>query len=188
MSKLSLQNNWVSFALLISLAANFFVVGYLYAEYREDTVRMTRLSFDNQISKLVEPLPRNGRREFYVTMRSKRDELIPIYQNIMQQRAEIMAIIAEEQFDSEKLRGAMQEYHKTYDNMVTPAQDVMIRVIGNFSLEERQAVLERFNNPPRRDRRSRGSDRRRSSDDNSRRTNDNRDSNSGNDNDRDHNR
>lgn len=180
MNKLSLQNNWVSLALLASLAANFFVVGYLYAEWREDTVRMTRLEFDNQISKLVEPFPRSGRREFYVTMRSKRDELIPIYQNIMQQRAAIMAIVAEEQFDPEKLRQAMQNYHNSYHNLVTPAQDVIIGIIGEFSLEERQAILERFNNPPRRDRRDRGDNdrRRRSSDDDNRSSNNDRDNNS----------
>ncbi len=193
MSKLSLQNNWVSLALLLSLAANFFVIGYLYAEYQEDKIRMTRLEFDNQISKLVEPFPRKGRRDFYVTMRSKRDELIPIYQNIMQQRAAIMEIIAEDQFDPEKLRAAMQEYHNIYHNMVEPSQEVMIKVISELSVEERKAVLERFNNPPRHDRRGRGDgDRRRGSsgdrdrDRSSDRDNNNNDNNDNNGNGGDH--
>lgn len=169
MKNLSLKINWMSIVMLVSLGINFFVIGFLVAQHKAREIRMTRLSFDNQISKLIEPFPRNGRREFYVTMRSKRDELIPIYQNIMQQRSAIMEIIAEEQFDPDKLRAAMQEYHEIYHQMVVPSQDVLIKIIDELSLEERQAILERFKNPPRRDRRSRGDNDRRRESDNSRR-------------------
>ncbi len=178
MSKFSLQNNWVSLAFLISLAANFFVFGYLISQevsdYKRDKIRKTELEFDNQISKLVEPFPRSGRRDFYVTMRSKRDELIPMYRNILAQRAAIMDVIAEEQFDAEKLRAAMQSYNDSYDNIILPSQEEIIRIIGEFSVEERKAIVERFKNPPRRDRRSWGDgDRRRSSDGDRRRSSDN---------------
>lgn len=156
MKNLSLKINWMSIVMLVSLGINFFVIGFLIAQHKAREIRMTRLSFDNQISKIVEPFPRNGRREFYVTMRSKRDELIPIYQNIMQQRSAIMEIIAEEQFDADKLRAALQDYHEIYHQMVVPSQDVLIKIISELSLEERQAILERFKNPPRRDRRGRG--------------------------------
>jgi uncharacterized membrane protein len=167
MKNLSLKINWMSIVMLVSLGINFFVIGFLVAQHKAREIRMTRLSFDNQISKLVEPLPRNGRRDFYVTMRSKRDDLIPIYQNIMQQRAAIMEIIAKEQFDPEKLRTAMREYHEIYHQMIMPSQDVMVDIISDLSLEERQAILGRFNNPPRRDRRGRGeNDRRREPDSN----------------------
>ena len=85
----------------------------------------------------------------------------------MQQRAAIMEIIAKEQFDPEKLRTAMREYHEIYHQMIMPSQDVMVDIISDLSLEERQAILERFNNPPRRDRRGRGeNDRRREPDSN----------------------
>lgn len=167
MRNLSLKINWLSIVMLVSLAVNFFVIGFLFAQHKAKEIRMTRLSFDKQISKLVEPFPRKGKHDFYITMRSKRDELIPIYQNIMQQRSTIMTIIAEEQFDPEKLRTAMQDYHEIYHRMVIPSQDVMVKIISDFSLEERQAILERFKNPPRKDRRGRSdNDRRRDTDNN----------------------
>ncbi len=161
MRNLSLKINWMSVVMLLSLGINFFVIGYIYAEHKAKEIRMTRLSFDKSISKLVEPFPRSGKHEFYVTMRGKRDELIPIYRNIMQQRAVIMEIIAQDPLDNEKLRTAMDEYHDIYHKMVNPAQDVMIKVLSEMSLEERQKILERFKNPPKREYRSRNDDRRR---------------------------
>lgn len=169
MKNFSFKMNWVSLLLLLSLGLNFFVIGYFYAQHKAKEMRMTRLSFENSISKLVEPFPRNGKHKFYVTMKSKRDELIPIYRNIMAQRLVIMNIIAEDQFDSDKLRTAMQDYHNIYHNMVNPTQEVMIKIIGEFDLEERQAILERFKNPPKRNYRDRnsGDRRQRSNNDNS---------------------
>ena len=158
----SLKLNWMSIVMLLSLGINFFVVGFIYSQYQAKKIRMTRLAFDNSISKLVEPFPRQGKHEFYVTMRSKREELIPIYRNIMSQRSSIMTIIAEEKLDSDKLRKAMQEYHDIYHEMVRPSQEVLISIIGRLELKERQAILERYNNPPRRSYRDRGeNDRRR---------------------------
>lgn len=167
MRNFSLKMNWMSIVMLLSLGLNFFVIGFLYAGHKAKEIRMTRLSFDNSISKLVEPLPRGGKHNFYVTMRSKRDELIPIYRNIMAQRAAIMGIIAEEQLDADKLRTAMQDYHAIYHNMVNPSQEVLIKIIGNYDLAERQAILERYSNPPKREYRDRrDNDRRRSPSDN----------------------
>lgn len=160
MKNFSLKMNWISIVMLLSLGLNFFVIGYFYAQHNAKEIRMTRLSFDNSISKLVEPFPRKGKHDFYVTMRSKREELIPIYRNIMAQRAAIMNIIAEEQLDADKLRAAMQEYHEIYHNMVNPSQEVIIKVIGGLNFEERQAILERFKNPPKRNSRDRASTRR----------------------------
>lgn len=161
MKNYSLKINWMSIVMLLSLGINFFVIGFLYAQHKAKEIKMTRLSFDNSISKLVEPFPRSGKREFYVTMRSKREELIPIYRNIMSQRATIMTIIAEEQLDGEKLRNAMQEYHNIYHAMVDPSQEVMIKIIGGLELQERKAILERFTNPPKRSYRGRDNDDRR---------------------------
>ena len=77
MKKFSLKINWLSIVMLLSLGINFFVIGYIYAQHKAKEIKMTRLAFDKSISKLVEPFPRSGKREFYLTMRSKRDELIP---------------------------------------------------------------------------------------------------------------
>ncbi|MCP5381937.1 MAG: periplasmic heavy metal sensor [Kordiimonadaceae bacterium] len=157
MKNFSLKMNWVSIVMLLSLGVNFFVIGYIYAQHKAKEIRMTRLSFDHSISKLMEPLPRSSKHEFYLAMRSKRDELIPIYKNIVAKRAEIMSIIAVDPFDREKLHLAMQEYNDIYQKMVGPTQDVMIRIIGNLDAAERKAILERYKNPPRRDYRSRSS-------------------------------
>ncbi|HPF45852.1 MAG: periplasmic heavy metal sensor [Alphaproteobacteria bacterium] len=157
MQNFSLKMNWVSIVMLLSLGVNFFVIGFLYAQHKAREIRMTRLSFDHSISKLMEPLPRSGKHEIYLAMRSKRDELIPIYKNIMAKRAEIMTIIAEDPFDGEKLQKAMQDYNGIYQKMVSPTHDVIIKVIGNLDAAERKAILERYNNPPRRDFRSRSS-------------------------------
>lgn len=165
MRSLSMKINWVSIVMLLSLGVNFFVVGFLFAEHKAKEIKMTRLSFDNSISKIVEPFPRQGKHDFYVTMRSKRSQLIPIYRSIMDQRAAIMNIIAEEQFDSIKLTNAMQQYHDSYHSMVGSSQEVIVKVIGGLDVTERQAILERFNNLPKRDYRSRDNNRRRSSSD-----------------------
>ncbi len=149
MKNLSLKMNWMSIVMLLSLGVNFFVIGYLYAQHKGKEIRMTRLSFDHSISKLVDPFPRKAKHDFYVTMRGKRDELIPIYKRITDQRANIMAIVAEEQVDAEKLQTAMQEYHDIYHDLVVPSQDVIIKILGDLSLEERQAILEQYKNPPR---------------------------------------
>ena len=161
MKNFSLKMNWMSIVMLLSLGINFFVIGFMYAQHKAKEIRMTRLAFDNSISKLGEPFPRSGKHDFYVTMRSKREELIPIYRNIMSQRATIMTIIAEDRLDSDKLRKAMQEYHEKYHAMVNPSQEVMIKIISGLELTERQAILERYKNPPRRTYRSRENDDRR---------------------------
>jgi uncharacterized membrane protein len=161
MRNLSFKMNWISVVMLLSLALNFFAIGFLYAGHKAKEIRMTRLSFDNSISKIVEPFPRSGKREFYVTMKSKRSDLIPIYREIMAQRGAIMDIIAEEQFDPEKFRLAMEEYRNKYHSMVVESQNVMIQVLEKLSLEERTAILERYKNPPERSYRRRGDDRRR---------------------------
>lgn len=163
MKNYSLNINWMSIVMLLSLGINFFVIGFLYAQHKSKEIRMTRLSFDNSISKLVEPFPRSAKHEFYVTMRSKREELIPIYRNIMSQRASIMTIVAEEQLDSDKLRKAMQEYHEIYHAMVSPSQEVMIKIIGGLELTERKAILQRYTSSPRKSSRSRDNDSRRRS-------------------------
>ena len=165
MKNISLKMNWMSIVMLLSLGLNFFVIGFIYAGHKAKEIRMTRLSFDNSISKLVEPFPRSAKHDFYVTMRGKRDELIPIYRDIMKQREEIMNLIAAEQLDTDNLLAAMQKYHDIYHNMIDPSQETMINVITELSFEERQAILERFKNPPRRENRSRGDndDRRRRS-------------------------
>lgn len=160
MKNLSLKINWISVVMLLSLGINFFVIGYLYAGYKAKEMRMTRLSFDNSISKIVEPFPRSGKHEFYVTMKSKRDQLIPIYQDIMAQRSAIMQIIAAEQFDAARFRDAMNNYHTTYHSMIGETHEVMIKVVGGLNLEERKAILERFSNPPKRSYRGRDWDRR----------------------------
>tara|TARA_R110002096_G_scaffold416576_3_gene619787 strand:- start:234259 stop:234783 length:525 start_codon:yes stop_codon:yes gene_type:complete len=172
MKNFSLKMNWISIVMLLSLGVNFFVIGYFYAQHTAKEIRMTRLSFDNSISKLVEPFPRKGKHDFYVTMRSKREDLIPIYRNIMAQRATIMNIIAEEQLDADKLRKAMQDYHEIYHNMVNPTQEVVIKIVSGLNFEERKAILERFKNPPKKNYRDRNT-----SDDRSRRSNDNNDRN-----------
>ena len=161
MRNLSFKMNWISVVMLLSLALNFFAIGFLYAGHKAKEIRMTRLSFDNSISKIVEPFPRSGKREFYVTMKSKRSDLIPIYREIMAQRGAIMDIIAEEQFDPEKFRLAMEEYRNKYHSMVVESQNVMIQVLEKLTLEERTAILERYKNPPERSYRRRGDDRRR---------------------------
>ena len=161
MRNLSLKMNWISVMMLSSLALNFFVIGFLYAGHKAKEMRMTRLSFDNSISKIVEPFPRRGKREFYVTMKSKRSELIPIYRDIMAQRAAIINIMAEDQFNPVKFRAAMDDYHSKYRLMIGESQEVMIKVVGGLSIEERQAIVERFKNPPKRSYRGRDGDRRR---------------------------
>ncbi len=164
MRNLSFKMNWISVVMLLSLALNFFAIGFLYAGHKAKEIRMTRLSFDNSISKIVEPFPRSSKREFYVTMKSKRSDLIPIYHEIMTQRGTIMDIIAEEQFDPEKFRLAMEEYRNKYHSMVVESQNVMIKVVDNLPLEERKAILERYKNPPERSYRRRSDDRRRDDD------------------------
>lgn len=160
MKNLSFKMNWISVLLLLSLALNFFAIGFLYAGHKAKEIRMTRLSFDNSISKIVEPFPRSGKREFYVTMKSKRSDLIPIYRDIMAQRGTIIDIIAEEQFDPAKFRLAMEEYRNKYYAMVVESQNVMIQVVEKLPLEERKAILERYKKPPERYYRRRGDDRR----------------------------
>lgn len=156
MKSFSLKMNWMSIVMLVSLGVNFFVIGFIYAQHKSKEIRMTRLAFDNSISRIVEPLPRKGKHEFYVTMRSKRSELVPIFRNIMAQRSTIMTIMAEEQFDGDKLRAAMQEYHNSYHAMIGSSQDVIVKIISDLELEDRQAILERYKNPPpRRDYRGR---------------------------------
>lgn len=150
MRNLSLKINWISVVMLLSLALNFFVIGFLYAGHKAKEMRMTRLSFDNSISKIVEPFPRSGKREFYVTMKSKRSELIPIYRDIMTQRAAIINIMAEDQFDPVKFRTAMDNYLSKYRLMIGESQEVMTKVASGLSLEERQSILERYNNRPKR--------------------------------------
>jgi uncharacterized membrane protein len=150
MRNLSLKINWISVVMLLSLALNFFVIGFLYAGHKAKEMRMTRLSFDNSISKIVEPFPRSGKREFYVTMKSKRSELIPIYRDIMTQRAAIINIMAEDQFDPVKFRTAMDNYLSKYRLMIGESQEVMIKVASGLSFEERQSILERYNNLPKR--------------------------------------
>ena len=150
MRNLSLKINWISVVMLLSLALNFFVIGFLYAGHKAKEMRMTRLSFDNSISKIVEPFPRSGKREFYVTMKSKRSELIPIYRDIMTQRAAIINIMAEDQFDPVKFRTAMDNYLSKYRLMIGESQEVMTKVASGLSLEERQSILERYNNLPKR--------------------------------------
>ena len=88
-------------------------------------------------------------------MKSKRAELVPIYKDIMSQRAAIMGLIAEGQFDPIKFREAMTIYHDRYHSMITESQEVMIKVVGNLSVEERSAILERYNNPPKKSYRDR---------------------------------
>ena len=156
MKTFSLKNNWMSIVMLVSLLVNFFVIGFIYAQHKANEIRMTRLAFDNSISRIIEPLPRKGKHEFYVTMRSKRSELIPIYRNIMDQRSTIMTIIAEEQFDGDKLRSAMQEYHNSYHAMIGSSQDVIISIINGLEATERKAILEKYkSSPPRRNYRGR---------------------------------
>jgi len=150
MRNLSLKISWISVVMLLSLALNFFVIGFLYAGHKAKEMRMTRLSFDNSISKIVEPFPRSGKREFYVTMKSKRSELIPIYRDIMTQRAAIINIMAEDQFDPVKFRTAMDNYLSKYRLMIGESQEVMIKVASGLSFEERQSILERYNNLPKR--------------------------------------
>lgn len=172
MKNLSFKMNWISVVMLLSLALNFFVIGFLYAGHQAKEMRMTRLSFDNSISRIVEPFPRSGKHEFYVTMKSKRSELIPIFRDIMAQRAAIMNIIAEDQFNPAKFRTAMDDYHNKYHLLIGESQEVMVKVIGGLSIEERQEIVKRFKNPPERSSRSRNGDRRRmpsNSDDNERR-------------------
>ncbi|MDG1997295.1 MAG: periplasmic heavy metal sensor [Emcibacteraceae bacterium] len=160
MNKLSFKINWISAVMLLSLGINFFVIGFLYAGHKAKENRMTRLSFDKSISAVIDPFPRSGKHEFYVTMKSKRADLIPIYKSIMAQRATLMTIIAEDQFDPAKFRDAMSAYHDQYHSMITESQEVMIKVVGGLEAEERKAILERYKNPPKRSSR----DRRRSSD------------------------
>ncbi|MCC3860070.1 periplasmic heavy metal sensor [Pseudemcibacter aquimaris] len=161
MKNLSLKINWISIVMLLSLGVNFFVIGYLYAGHKAKELRMTRLSFDHSISKIVEPLPKSGKHEFYVTMKSKRADLIPIYKDIMAQRTAIMHIIAADQFDPAKFREAMDAYHNRYQSMIGESQEVMVKIVGGLSLEERKAVLERYKNPPKRSYRGRDGDRNR---------------------------
>lgn len=166
MRNFSLKINWMSIVMLLSLGVNFFVIGYIYAQHKAKEIRMTRLSFDHSISKLVEPFPRKAKHDFYITMRGKRDELIPFYKQITDQRVKIMTMFAAEQIDAEEMRKELHQYHDIYHNLVVPSQDVIIEIISNLSLEERQAILERYNNPPkkRKWRRNNGdNDKRRSS-------------------------
>ena len=185
MRNISLKINWMSIVMLLSLGVNFFVIGYIYAQHKAKEIRMTRLSFDHSISKLVDPFPRKAKHNFYVTMRGKRDELIPIYKQITDQRASIMMMIAEEQIDADKIRAAMNDYHEIYHNLVSPSQDEIIKIISGLSLEERKEILERYNNPPKRKwRRDDDDDKRRSS--YSRRDSYSKSDNDDDDNDNDH--
>jgi hypothetical protein len=88
-------------------------------------------------------------------MKSKRSELIPIYRDIMTQRAAIINIMAEDQFDPVKFRTAMDNYLSKYRLMIGESQEVMIKVASGLSLEERQSILERYNNLPKRSLRGR---------------------------------
>ena len=160
MNKLSFKINWISVVMLLSLGINFFVIGFLYAGHKSKEIRMTRLSFDKSISAVIDPFPRSVKHEFYVTMKSKRSELVPIYRDIMSQRAALISIIAEDQFDPAKFREAMKTYHGQYHSMINESQEVMIKVVGGLNVEERKAILERYNKPSKRSSR----DRRRSSD------------------------
>ena len=151
--------NGVGIFLLLSLGLNFFIAGYIYSQYKAKEIKMTRLSFDNSISRLVEPFPRKSKRDFYVTMRSKRDELIPLYQDIVAKRENVMAVLTEDNLDSSKLRSALEEYHDAYHPLINSSQNVMVEVLEKLSSDERRAILERYNNPPER------SDRHRSNND-----------------------
>jgi uncharacterized membrane protein len=161
MNKLSFKINWISVVMLLSLGINFFVIGFLFAGHKAKEIRMTRLSFDKSISAVVDPFPRSGKHEFYVTMKSKRADLVPIYKDIIAQRATLMTIIAEDQFDPAKFREAMATYHDQYHSMITESQEVIIKVVGKLEVEERKAILERYKNPSKRSSR----DRKRSSND-----------------------
>jgi hypothetical protein len=73
----------------------------------------------------------------------------------MTQRAAIINIMAEDQFDPVKFRTAMDNYLSKYRLMIGESQEVMIKVASGLSLEERQSILERYNNLPKRSLRGR---------------------------------
>ena len=157
MKDISLKLNWIGVALLLSLGVNFFVLGFVYSQHKAKEISMTRLAFDYSISKLIEPLPRNAKHKFYMTMRSNREQLIPIYNNIMEQRAAIMTIIATDPLDKDKLSTALKDYHNSYHSLVGNAQEVMVKVIDTLNAQERQEIFQRFKNPPKKSFRRGGS-------------------------------
>jgi phosphoribosylformylglycinamidine (FGAM) synthase-like enzyme len=63
--------------------------------------------------------------------------------------------MAEDQFDPVKFRTAMDNYLSKYRLMIGESQEVMIKVASGLSLEERQSILERYNNLPKRSLRGR---------------------------------
>ena len=149
MKNLLFRFKWL-WVLIIILGLNLFAISFFYAAHKVKEIRMTRVSFDNAISRIVEPFPRKNKRNFYVEMRSKRDELVPRYENIMSQRSRIMKIIAEDELDVDKLKVALQEYYCVYEIIHLYVQDVMISTLEGLNLEERKAILSNFENQPKR--------------------------------------
>jgi hypothetical protein len=154
MKNLFFKINWL-WVVIIILGLNLFAVSFFYSAHKVKEIRMTRISFENAISRIIEPFPRKGKRNFYVEMRNKRDELLPRYENIMAQRSIIINIIAEDELNVDKLEDALQVYTNMYLNMHIPVYEVMISTLEGLNVEERKTILNNFENRPKRNGRNR---------------------------------
>lgn len=145
MSILSGKMKYVSLMLLLSVALNLFLGGYLAARMGFDHKGKKRSHFgpDRSVGRLVEYFPKKERRQFFRTLRDRHDEFKPIMDNLVESRRGVIRSLATDELDEQKLRAAMGEYRLATTDLQRAVHTTLLNMMLGLDEDTRRKILKK---------------------------------------------
>jgi len=132
------RSRWFNVLLTLSLAANLLVLGAVathFARHRFDGGHR-----EHGLMGFVRQIPDERRASVEEYVRSEREKIAPLREEIRKAWADSNAALGEEPFDKEKMKGAMTRMLDTEARMRTTISDALVDTAAKLLPEDRQAL------------------------------------------------
>lgn len=139
-----MKNLWLTIGLIISVAANVFILGFFLGKEPKinETTVAASISTETlpQMKGLFKNLPPKNRNEIVATIKKQQLEVSQNYQEMLRTRLEIASVLQDENLDQARLAGLFEKMAQLSSQNMILSQQTTYQVLINLPYNERLKV------------------------------------------------
>ena len=143
MKEIKVNMKWVGAVLLLSLAVNFFAIGYFFSQ-KKITKHTSRHAMENKVTGLVEYFPRSKRKEFFQIIHKNSKDYNELNREVEAAKFIIFETLSEKEINKPKLLEAYENYRIVTDRLQIKLHKMMVITSLKMDQKTRKRSLERL--------------------------------------------
>jgi hypothetical protein len=143
MKEIKVNMKWAGAILFLSLAVNFFAVGYFFSQSKQPK-KMPRIGVEKNVMGLVEYFPRAQKKEFLRIIHKKSDDYRGLQKEVEAKKFVIFERLSEENINKVKLLDAYEDYQNANNKLQREFHKTMVMTTMKMDQNTRKKSLKRL--------------------------------------------